>query len=110
MLRSLITLVISLLSFLIYFFFFFNDTATTEIYTLFLHDALPICVHNDAAGEVTCTPVREHAAAPEHVHERVVHGELPHDEEDQVRLEGDAVRERTRDKRGRDDREHHLVS
>src|SRR2546429_7609576 len=30
----------SLLSFL--FFFFFNDTATTEIYTLSLHDALPI--------------------------------------------------------------------
>src|SRR3712207_8188159 len=27
--------------------FFFNDTATTEIYTLSLHDALPICV----AGE-----------------------------------------------------------
>src|SRR5256885_3663319 len=26
-----------------YFFFFFNDTATTEIYTLSLHDALPIC-------------------------------------------------------------------
>src|SRR2546430_4924030 len=26
----------------IYFFFFFNDTATTEIYTLSLHDALPI--------------------------------------------------------------------
>src|SRR2546429_3481322 len=25
-----------------YFFFFFNDTATTEIYTLSLHDALPI--------------------------------------------------------------------
>src|SRR2546426_11025693 len=24
-------------------FFFFNDTATTEIYTLSLHDALPIC-------------------------------------------------------------------
>src|SRR2546425_13001964 len=27
-----------------FFFFFFNDTATTEIYTLSLHDALPICV------------------------------------------------------------------
>src|SRR5256885_10214944 len=27
----------------ILFFFFFNDTATTEIYTLSLHDALPIC-------------------------------------------------------------------
>src|SRR2546428_8378068 len=26
----------------LYFFFFFNDTATTEIYTLSLHDALPI--------------------------------------------------------------------
>src|SRR6266704_6418570 len=29
-------------SFLSSFFFFFNDTATTEIYTLSLHDALPI--------------------------------------------------------------------
>src|SRR5690242_21606348 len=28
--------------FTVYFFFFFNDTATTEIYTLSLHDALPI--------------------------------------------------------------------
>src|SRR3989475_4472368 len=27
-------------------FFFFNDTATTEIYTLSLHDALPICVNS----------------------------------------------------------------
>src|SRR5574344_3012837 len=31
------------LSSLFLFFFFFNDTATTEIYTLSLHDALPIC-------------------------------------------------------------------
>src|SRR5918999_3024913 len=28
---------------LAFIFFFFNDTATTEIYTLSLHDALPIC-------------------------------------------------------------------
>src|SRR2546429_5197516 len=27
-----------------FFFFFFNDTATTEIYTLSLHDALPISI------------------------------------------------------------------
>src|SRR2546430_10353609 len=27
------------------YFFFFNDTATTEIYTLSLHDALPISLH-----------------------------------------------------------------
>src|SRR2546428_13252869 len=34
-------------------FFFFNDTATTEIYTLSLHDALPIC-----AGAAARCPVR----------------------------------------------------
>src|SRR3989442_13154085 len=44
------------------FFFFFNDTATTEIYTLSLHDALPIlaaggwewgCVRIEMSGKVT---------------------------------------------------------
>src|SRR5204862_7121231 len=30
-----------------FFFFFFNDTATTEIYTLSLHDALPISIRTD---------------------------------------------------------------
>src|SRR5256884_4518723 len=40
-----------------YYFFFFNDTATTEIYTLSLHDALPIFGHargddrNDRKGQ-----------------------------------------------------------
>src|SRR5256885_17051621 len=33
-----------LLSSYFFFFFFFNDTATTEIYTLSLHDALPIYI------------------------------------------------------------------
>src|SRR5688572_32496348 len=33
---------LGLLPSLVSFFFFFNDTATTEIYTLSLHDALPI--------------------------------------------------------------------
>src|SRR3989441_7747838 len=36
------------------FFFFFNDTATTEIYTLSLHDALPI-----SGGSVFLWPIRE---------------------------------------------------
>src|SRR5690242_21470794 len=31
-------------------FFFFNDTATTEIYTLSLHDALPISGHRGGTG------------------------------------------------------------
>src|SRR2546430_4944641 len=34
-------------------FFFFNDTATTEIYTLSLHDALPICAEAPSTG---CSP------------------------------------------------------
>src|SRR3712207_6712187 len=32
------------------FFFFFNDTATTEIYTLSLHDALPILIQGTGAA------------------------------------------------------------
>src|SRR5438876_7723495 len=35
--------------FSVYYFFFFNDTATTEIYTLSLHDALPIL---PSAGDI----------------------------------------------------------
>ena len=34
------------------FFFFFNDTATTEIYTLSLHDALPICAGQAARQSI----------------------------------------------------------
>src|SRR2546422_10805571 len=38
----MIMLPVNLVYLLFIFFFFFNDTATTEIYTLSLHDALPI--------------------------------------------------------------------
>src|SRR3989442_15102411 len=41
----------------LFFFFFFNDTATTEIYTLSLHDALPIyvvVVTPTASGKTLC--------------------------------------------------------
>src|SRR3712207_7127195 len=40
--------------------FFFNDTATTEIYTLSLHDALPICIRQArvALGGVGTKPWR----------------------------------------------------
>src|SRR3712207_7931992 len=57
-------------------FFFFNDTATTEIYTLSLHDALPICLRClDAAAipsastppSATPTSTPSHArSAPSH--------------------------------------------
>src|SRR5260370_920461 len=59
--------------------FFFNDTATTEIYTLSLHDALPICarrrsavVPNTAAGQ-RLAAARPHARLPaEHARPRPV--------------------------------------
>src|SRR2546422_6080614 len=41
------------------FFFFFNDTATTEIYTLSLHDALPIC--DEAPGQAAHGLAQHHA-------------------------------------------------
>src|SRR6266496_6455933 len=41
-----------------FFFFFFNDTATTEIYTLSLHDALPICHSALLASSCTRAPSR----------------------------------------------------
>src|SRR3712207_8739000 len=35
------------------FIFFFNDTATTEIYTLSLHDALPICGYDMGMQDIS---------------------------------------------------------
>src|SRR2546428_9462294 len=40
-----------------FFFFFFNDTATTEIYTLSLHDALPICARAELIEETGMRPI-----------------------------------------------------
>src|SRR5947209_19459001 len=49
------------LRYIIYFcFFFFNDTATTEIYTLSLHDALPI---SDSEHEPTRVRERLHGGS-----------------------------------------------
>src|SRR3712207_9019541 len=44
--------------------FFFNDTATTEIYTLSLHDALPISVRGQQARR-GCGPLQR--GTPQHV-------------------------------------------
>src|SRR5437899_9251531 len=41
-----------------FFFFFFNDTATTEIYTLSLHDALPIYAGSPPACARNCVRTR----------------------------------------------------
>src|SRR2546430_7392985 len=45
---------------LLFSFFFFNDTATTEIYTLSLHDALPISHHFAYQLGVT---IQQHSSA-----------------------------------------------
>src|SRR5215813_14430030 len=47
--------------FCFFFFFFFNDTATTEIYTLSLHDALPISPTSSGPSDrrpCACRPAR----------------------------------------------------
>src|SRR2546422_8960407 len=56
--RSCITVLLLLSSF----FFFFNDTATTEIYTLSLHDALPISGVSDGR-RIRCASSPEPASA-----------------------------------------------
>src|SRR5215217_2665834 len=47
--------------FFVLFFFFFNDTATTEIYTLSLHDALPISDAGVNISAATCIVAGERA-------------------------------------------------
>src|SRR5438874_9228273 len=41
--------------FIYFYFFFFNDPATTEIYTLSLHDALPICLITASTRSIDCS-------------------------------------------------------
>src|SRR3712207_8894998 len=61
-------------------FFFFNDTATTEIYTLSLHDALPILLRGlgatveDAVPEVRVTVPAELAHEADYEHVRRIRG------------------------------------
>src|SRR2546422_4537265 len=54
-------------------FFFFNDTATTEIYTLSLHDALPICEEGalEESAVAEAAGALEHRAEPLPVRDRV---------------------------------------
>src|SRR2546425_12839476 len=55
-------------------FFFFNDTATTEIYTLSLHDALPIYPGRDDAPDVRAgAALRRPGAGRERLRRRGAH-------------------------------------
>src|SRR2546426_11101108 len=59
---------LSLLSYLVFIFFFFNDTATTEIYTLSLHDALPISIRALSIQRSICEA--EDSRHPRHLRRR----------------------------------------
>src|SRR2546430_16038947 len=73
-------LFLTLLGHYLFFFFFFNDTATTEIYTLSLHDALPISLPDISSRRRTTrsrlygnrgpTYVRANSAASSRVRDR----------------------------------------
>src|SRR6266446_10768922 len=52
-----------------FFFFFFNDTATTEIYTLSLHDALPIWACGKAGWWRTLRTLPRAGRSEEHTSE-----------------------------------------
>src|SRR3989454_7624940 len=56
----------------LFIFFFFNDTATTEIYTLSLHDALPISVGQEDGELPRAAPaIPRHVAARGHIRQEV---------------------------------------
>src|SRR5438034_9155308 len=61
-------------------FFFFNDTATTEIYTLSLHDALPISSWPGCAGSSArpsaCATAGRSPRSEEHTSELQSHSDL----------------------------------
>ena len=91
------------------FFFFFNDTATTEIYTLSLHDALPIFQfgrRNEMGNPVTMLEwMRDHAVTvekagkmmPEELEDKFTIGILADEEKPIYTEEYDKIRERARD-------------
>ena len=62
------------------FYFFFNDTATTEIYTLSLHDALPICLSSDQLTDMKAVSAVLPFRVNDYVIEQLIDpGSIPND-------------------------------
>src|SRR5215510_16333782 len=67
------------IAYLAFVFFFFSDTATTEIYTLSLHDALPIAARRHQQHDEAAVRVERHQAwrrSEEHTSELQSRGHL----------------------------------
>src|SRR5256885_11071602 len=84
-------------------FFFFNDTATTEIYTLSLHDALPI-LQGDRFAALRLVP-HEHAVR-QHADERLARQVIPAPD---AEPHGNAERSGTLDRKSTRLNSSHLV-
>src|SRR6266511_6481865 len=67
--------------YIFFFFFFFNDPATTEIYTLSLHDALPIYRHVAGEGALRLAVAHELPGWPTRDDRLVPSGEEGHPEQ-----------------------------
>src|SRR5438874_9881564 len=65
---------------MLFFFFFFNATSTTEIYTLSLHDALPIYSSGKrrVPARENVRPVQECSRAPYRIREKQMHRDRAH--------------------------------
>src|SRR5256714_13330085 len=100
----------------IHFFFFFNDTATTEIYTLSLHDALPIYFHFNrilTRGQrfaVRCgeRDSRDADAVDVQHHQQGVAGAWAREPQEQTHLSGPA--DGDPDREGVSNRRHHGIA
>src|SRR2546430_6011915 len=73
-----------------YSFFFFNDTATTEIYTLSLHDALPI-FGDGPDGGADLRPVHERVQTPEHEQRRHEHDQRSEEHTSELQSQSNLV-------------------
>ena len=70
--------------------FFFNDTATTEIYTLSLHDALPICIKIGALPQQEMGS-KKSGALPNREMSSIKSGALPQREMGSIKCRGAAA-------------------
>ena len=92
--------------FLFVVFFFFNDTATTEIYTLSLHDALPICsIKREALPQREMSSIKS-GALPQREMGSIKSGALPQQDMGSIKCKDAAATRIGQKKSGARSEEH----